>query len=145
MGEASPARPRIRQTGGMAVTHSWNPVTRGAVLVAGVVGLAALRLPGRPATLCLLRATTGIPCPFCGFTTAGVHLGHADIVGAAASSPLAVATCVGFILAPFIRRSPLAIRWRAMPPRWRQVVPVTAILTVLAASEIWQLIRFGVI
>jgi Protein of unknown function (DUF2752) len=128
----------------MAIAHSWNPATRGAVLGAAVIGLASLRV-SRPSTLCLLRATTGIPCPFCGFTTAGVHLGHADIVGAVASSPLAVVTCIGFVLAPFVKRSPLAERWRAAPPRWRQVVPVTAILTILAASEIWQLFRFGVI
>lgn len=128
----------------MAIVHSWNPAARGVVLVGGVIGLASLRV-SRPSTLCLLRATTGIPCPFCGFTTAAVHLGHADLGAALAASPLAVATCIGFVLAPFIRRSRLASHWRAMPPRWRQVVPVTAILTILAASEIWQLARFGVI
>ncbi|GLY73699.1 hypothetical protein Airi01_019660 [Actinoallomurus iriomotensis] len=117
---------------------------RSAVLVAVVVGLALLRVP-RPPTLCLLREATGIPCPMCGFTTAAVRLGHADLVGAAGASPLAVAVCAGFVLVPFIRRSRAATFWRELPNRWRQLLPVFAIVAILAFAEIWQLQRFGII
>jgi hypothetical protein len=81
----------------------------------------------------------------CGFTTAAVHLGHADLAGAAGASPLAVAVCVGFVLVPFIRRSRMAMFWRGLPIRWRQLLPVFAIVAVLAFAEIWQLQRFGFI
>ncbi|GAA4490248.1 hypothetical protein GCM10023191_022130 [Actinoallomurus oryzae] len=128
----------------MVTTRPLAVATRSAVLVAVVVALAALRVP-RPPTLCLLRQVTGIPCPMCGFTTAGVHLGHADLVGAAGASPLAVAVCVGFVLVPFTRRSRLATFWRELPNRWRQLLPVFAIVAVLAFAEIWQLQRFGIL
>jgi len=55
---------------------------RVAVGVVGAVTLAHLTIPGRPATLCPLRAFTGIPCPICGGTTAAVHIGHADFADA---------------------------------------------------------------
>lgn len=118
--------------------------SRFGVLIAVVVGLAMLRIP-RPPTLCLLRDVTGIPCPMCGFTTAAVHLGHADLVGAVGASPLAVATCVGFVLTPVTRRSRSATVWRELPNRWRQLIPIFASVALLAFAEIWQLFRFGII
>jgi hypothetical protein len=114
------------------------------VLIAVVVGLAVIRVP-RPPTLCLLREVTGIPCPMCGFTTAAVHLGHADLAGAVGASPLAVATCIGFVLVPIARRSRPATFWRELPRLWRQLIPASAALAVLAFAEIWQLHRFGLI
>jgi hypothetical protein len=118
--------------------------SRSGVLIAVVAGLALLRVP-RPPTLCLLRDVTGIPCPMCGFTTAAVHLGHADLVGAVGASPLAVAACVGFVLVPVTRRSKSATLWRDLPNRWRQLIPIFASLALLAFAEIWQLLRFGLI
>lgn len=122
----------------------WGVVVRGALLASGLIALASLRVP-RPPTLCLLRATTGIPCPLCGFTTAAVHLGHADVVGAAAASPLAVAVCVGFVLAPLVRRSSLWRRWCDMSHTARRLSPIVVIVPVLVLSESWQLVRFGII
>jgi Protein of unknown function (DUF2752) len=128
----------------MVTSRPWAAASRFGVLIAIVVGLAMLRIP-RPPTLCLLRETTGIPCPMCGFTTAAVRLGHADLVGAVGASPLAVAACVGFVLIPFTRRSRFATLWRELPIRWRQLLPAFAILAVLAFAEIWQIYRFGII
>jgi hypothetical protein len=128
----------------MVTSRPWAAASRFGVLIAVVVGLAMLRVP-RPPTLCLLRETTGIPCPMCGFTTAAVHLGRADLAGAVGASPLAVAACVGFVLIPFARRSRLATLWRELPNRWRQFIPAFAILAVLAFAEIWQIYRFGIL
>jgi hypothetical protein len=128
----------------MVISRPWAAASRFGLLIAVVVGLAMLHIP-RPPTLCLLRETTGIPCPMCGFTTAAVHLGHADLAGAAGASPLAVAACVGFVLIPFTRRSRFATLWRELPNRWRQLIPAFAILAVLAFAEIWQIYRFGIL
>jgi hypothetical protein len=128
----------------MVTSRPWGAVSRFAILIAVVIGLAALHIP-RPPSLCLLREMTGIPCPMCGFTTAGVHLGRADIAGAVGASPLAVATCVGFVLTPFVRHSRPATLWRELPIRWRQLIPVFVIVAVLAFAEIWQLFRFGIV
>jgi hypothetical protein len=128
----------------MVTSRPWEAASRFAVLAAAVIGLAALRIP-RPPTLCLLRETTGIPCPMCGFTTAAVHLGHADLAGAVGASPLAVAACAGFVLIPFARRSGLATLWRELPIKWRQSVPIFASVAILAFAEIWQLFRFGIL
>jgi hypothetical protein len=128
----------------MVTSRPFAVASRFGVLIAVVIGLAMLRIP-RPPTLCLLRDVTGIPCPMCGFTTAAVHLGHADLVGAVGASPLAVATCVGFVLIPVTRRSRSATLWRELPNRWRQLIPIFASLALLAFAEIWQLFRFGII
>ncbi|GAA4617705.1 hypothetical protein GCM10023195_79180 [Actinoallomurus liliacearum] len=128
----------------MAIGRPWGVPARVALLVAVVVGLAALRIP-RPPTLCVLRQYTGVPCPLCGFTTAAVHLGHADIVGAFDASPLAVAVCAGFVLVPIARRSRLSTLWQRSSRRTRQIVPIVAIVAPLIVSEVWQLARFGII
>lgn len=120
-------------------------MTRFALLAGALAGLAALRIPYRPSTLCLLRGTTGIPCPFCGATTAGVHLGHGDLAGALHASPLAVAMCAGFVAVPVLRRSRLTVWWAGLPTRWRQIGPIFVILPILAAAEVWQLFRFGIV
>lgn len=107
-----------------------------AALVAFIVVLAAVHVR-RPSTFCILRATTGVPCPFCGGTTAAVDLGHGRFAAAAAASPLALlllasAPALGVVRAP-------AWWWRY---RRRGVAIV---LVVLAMAEIWQLQRFGLI
>ncbi len=104
-------------------------------IVAVVVG--ALHIPHRPATLCLFRELTGLPCPFCGGTTAAVRLGHADVTGALRASPLAVGLLAAWPLLGAVR-----------PPRWWQQSRRSrwlVVAAVLIASEIWQLVRFGII
>ncbi|HET7312010.1 MAG TPA: DUF2752 domain-containing protein [Mycobacteriales bacterium] len=100
-----------------------------------VLAVAALHVR-RPATLCLLRATTGVPCPFCGGTTAAVHLGHGDVRGAVAASPLALLMLAAWPLLGVVR----APRWWHMrAARW------SVIAVVLVSAEVWQLLRFGLI
>ncbi|MBV9098906.1 MAG: DUF2752 domain-containing protein [Frankiaceae bacterium] len=109
---------------------------QGAALAAFIVVLAAVHVR-RPATFCVLRATTGVPCPFCGGTTAAVDLGHGRFAAAMAASPLALvllasAPALGVVRAP---------EWW-----WRHRRRCLAIvLVVLAIAEVWQLKRFGLI
>jgi hypothetical protein len=129
----------------LRVVRRWSTSTRFIGVTAFVLFLAALHIPGRPPTLCLLRATTGIPCPFCGGTTAGVDLGHGNVLAGLRASPMAVFGSVVFVLSPIIRRSAAARRWNMLPARTRQAVAITAIITALAISEAWQLARFHLI
>jgi len=108
---------------------------RYAVIGVVALALASLHLSRRPATLCPLRMLTGIPCPFCGGTTAAVHLGHGDVPGAVAASPLAVVLITGWPLVGAVR-----------PPRWwsNPKIRYVAIAATLTAAEVWQLLRLHV-
>jgi hypothetical protein len=97
-----------------------------------LVALASLHLAGRPTTLCALRAFTGVPCPFCGGTTAGVRLGHGDLLGALRASPLAVIGALGFVLEPFGLPSLGRYKWL--------VISLAGL-----AAELWQLGRYGLL
>lgn len=116
---------------------------------AGAVGAAIvighLTIPGRPTTLCPFRALTGIPCPICGSTTAAVHLGHFDVVGAMRANPFTVLAGIAFVLgpiffgAPWLRKQGISV---ATHIRRRGAALCVAIALL---SEIWQLVRFNVI
>ena len=108
--------------------------TRFAVLLAAAVGLSLLHLPWRPRTVCLLRATTGIPCPLCGGTTAAVQVGRGDLLGGLRASPLAVLGALALVTAPLARVPRLSSR-----TLWLLIV------TVAAAAELYQLGRFGLL
>lgn len=113
------------------------------VLVATALLLSVLVLPWRPPTLCLLRGLTGIPCPFCGGTTALVQLGRADLLAALRASPLAVLGAPLWVAWPRLRPAlarRLHTRWSGSQGR-RAAVVLGAV--VLAASELWQLQRFA--
>jgi hypothetical protein len=109
-------------------------VVRYALVAVAAVALAALHLRQRPATLCLLRSVTGVPCPFCGGTTATVDLAHGDLRSSLATSPIALPMLLAWPLLGVVR-SPAW--WRPRRVRW------TAIVLVLVAAEVWQLARFG--
>jgi hypothetical protein len=99
-----------------------------------VLVLAQIHPRHRPATVCLLRGMTGIPCPFCGGTTAAVHIGRADVMGALKASPLAV------FGAPVVAAWPVL---RAPLARLVSSAGLIGLVAVLAGSELWQLHRFG--
>jgi hypothetical protein len=109
---------------------------RYAAVGALAVVLAALHLKHRAASVCVLRSVTGIPCPLCGGTTAAVDLGHGNLRGALAASPFAVGL---LSLGPLVSAFKPPAWWQSNRYRW------TAIGAVLAVSEIWELVRFGII
>jgi Protein of unknown function (DUF2752) len=115
------------------------PLYRFAVLGVAAVALSAVHVPGRPHTLCVFRAVTGLPCPFCGGTTAAVRVGQGRLGAALVANPMVVLGAVVLVLAAteYGRR---AVRsWRVLPPRSRLLLGGA----VLVLSECWQLVRFG--
>lgn len=130
---ASPVRSGFRASG-----------QRTAAFAVGALALANLHLPGRPATVCPLRALTGVPCPFCGGTTAAVNIGRLDLLGALRANPVVVLGAVAAACMPAV----MAINARRHGgwPSWltRRTV-AGAIVCAVAFSEVWQLFRFGII
>lgn len=105
---------------------------RAAVGMALAVLLATVHVPGRPSTACVLRGLTGIPCPFCGGTTAAAAVGRLDLMAALRASPAAVAGAAAFVLAPLLPHLP--------PVRGRWLIAF-----FLGFAELWQLARFGLL
>lgn len=109
----------------------------GALLLGGLaacLAVAAVDLPGRPQTLCLLRAATGVPCPLCGTTTAAVAVGQGRPLAALSASPLAVLGTAALLALPHL---PAAVRRRVVLHR------TAAVLTALGLSQLWQLARLA--
>ena len=119
-----------------------NALARLTAVASGLLALAWLPLPH---TVCPFRMLTGLPCPFCGGTHAGIDLGRGHPVAALRASPLAVCGAVAVITLPVLRRTSLAHRWRHLPAKTRNMVAITGIVTALAVSEYWQLVRFGLL
>jgi hypothetical protein len=111
-------------------------VRRYALLGVLLVALASVHLRNRPASLCLLRSVTGVPCPFCGGTTSAVQLGSGDVRAAFVASPIAPLMLAAW---PLVGRWRTASWWPSRPVRWGLV------LAVLALAEVWQLARFDLI
>jgi hypothetical protein len=111
-------------------------VRRYALLAVALVALASVHLRDRPASLCLLRSLTGVPCPFCGGTTSAVQLGSGDLRAAFVTSPIAPLMLAAF---PLLGRLRTAAWWPPRPVRWGLV------LAVLVVAEVWQLARFDLI
>lgn len=94
---------------------------------------------------CPLRTLTGIPCPFCGMTTATVAFAHGQWGAAAAASPLIyLLAALVAITAPVLVARALG---KAPPPRpWpaggRRRTGYAA-CCVVALSWLFQLHRFG--
>ena len=124
---ADPVRP-VTAVRGVAV--------RLVAAVAAALFLGALRVhrPRPLATLCVLRATTGVPCPLCGGTTAFVRLGKGRVLDALATNPAVLLVALGLVLAPTGVFAPLRRH-----PRLAAAVTVG----LVAASWLWQLRRFG--
>jgi Protein of unknown function (DUF2752) len=118
-----------------------------AGLGAGLVGSVypIITAHGWPGIACPLRTLTGVPCPFCGLTTATVALTHGDWTTAASTSPLAY-----LVAALVVGTTPLlAARLAGVtgPPRpWSARArrrTRTVVLVIVAMSWLFQLHRYG--
>ncbi len=89
-----------------------NALARLTAVASGLLVLAWLPMPH---TVCPFRMLTGLPCPFCGGTHAGIDLGRGHPVAALRASPLAVCGAVAVITLPMLRKTGLAERWRQLP------------------------------
>jgi hypothetical protein len=128
-------------TSRLPLATAWVPLRRFAVMGGGALLLGAVRIPHRPHTVCLLRLTTGIPCPLCGGTTAAVRVGQGHLAAALAANPLAFLGAIVLVLAGTPRGVIAVGYWRSQP----MTVKVALGTAIVAAGECWQLARFGLL
>ncbi|MFD0684122.1 DUF2752 domain-containing protein [Actinomadura fibrosa] len=110
---------------------------RAAAMAVAAVGAAWIHRVNDPGVLCPMRALTGIPCPLCGGTTVFIEMGSGRPVQAVLANPVALAAAAGVLAAPL----GAGARWWALQPKTRAWMLGTA----LAGSELWQLVRLGVL
>lgn len=112
------------------------PVTPARPLAAALlVGGALWQLsPIHPPLVCPLRATTGIPCPFCGMTRAVTSAVRGDITASLRYNPGGI---VLVVLAIVVLVAPLLLRGRA-PSRAMLRVPVVALVAGASALWVWN-------
>lgn len=112
-------------------------VLRVAAMAVAAIGASWIHRVNDPGVLCPLRALTGVPCPVCGGTTVFIEFGGGRPAQAALANPMVLAGAVAFAVAPL---GP-GRRWWALQPKTRAWMLGTA----LVGSELWQLVRFGVL
>ncbi|MGP4022854.1 DUF2752 domain-containing protein [Actinomadura sp. 3N407] len=112
-------------------------VLRVAAMAVAAVGASWIHRVNDPGVLCPLRALTGIPCPLCGGTTVFIEFGSGRPAQAVLANPMVLTGAIAVAVAPL----GLGGRWWALQPKTRAWMLGTA----LVGSELWQLVRFGVL
>lgn len=112
----------------------------GGAMAAGGAVLSVLPALG---PLCPLRRITGVPCPFCGMTTATLAFARGDLGAAVAANPLALVLLLVIAIAfiPPLWRNLAAIR---PPESVGRAAPKVA-LFMLIPMQLLQLHRFDLI
>lgn len=96
---------------------------------------------------CPLRALTGMPCPFCGMTTAATRLGAGHLRAALAANPFILlpagltAVMSVLVVARLLGAAPAPVPW----PPGRQRITRRVAAAVVGISWLYQLYRFGFI
>lgn len=113
----------------------WAAAALSAVVLRPFWLLIAPVLPG-----CPLRTLTGVPCPTCGSTRAGLALLHGDILGALQLNPLATLAGLAFLLGGVL--APLWVglgrKVPDLPDRWPLGLRIT-VLAAIIANWVWLL------
>lgn len=112
------------------------------VMAAGAVASPLLAGVG---PLCPIRRFSGIPCPGCGMRGGVTAIAHGDVMAGLAANPLAVVLVLA-VAAAWLTFLVRAVRpgvpgigpWVRRPPGW--LLGLT-----LAASWVYQLVRYGVL
>jgi Protein of unknown function (DUF2752) len=127
----SPARTSLRARPGAVPLGA---ILAGCALVA-ITMVALLPLDRLPFSLCVFKATTGIPCMTCGTTRALARLARFDLAGALAMNPL---TTLGTLaLGPWaaadllllLRGRALSLELSPAAARVARIAAVAAVLT----------------
>ena len=98
-------------------------------LSGGMIAIAAVWpiLPVHPGIACPLRATTGVPCPFCGMTRAVVAAAHGHLSTSLAFNPGGI---VVLLLAAVAIVRPAVLT--------RIHIPLWSVFAILGALWVWN-------
>ncbi len=122
----------------------WLPRWALAVVAAwlALIGIAEWRghAAGAPATLCLFRRATGLPCPTCGTTRAVLCLLRGDVAGAAVQNPLMLAAGITTVILLGLRLLAGRGPELQLAPRWR-VIPWAVVITMVGVNWAYELAR----
>ena len=127
-------------------THFLELQTGLFILLIGAAGLAvALLFPAQVKQMpaCLFRIWTGIPCPVCGATHAGLELGQGHLIGALAYNPFFTLVYLYMILASANAVIGLVFKKRwdvVLTPRERQWL-TTLLLAALPLNWVFLIAR----
>ena len=116
-----------------------------AAIVPAAIAYPAVHAATGFAPVCPLREVTGVPCPFCGGTTAATALADGRLAEAVAANPFVPA--LALVLAGVLLLVAARVLGLAAPPRsWprdRQRTGALVAGALVTASWVFQLGRYG--